>query len=376
MSKYGYAYWMQNQVRGMLVFLSVFIVMMALVSFYIVSFYGLFFSWSSTKIAIVTVFTSLASLSYIIGEILSRRFGFFFLKYISALFLGFICISVAAVSLGYAAGFLVSKPGLLGLLVFISSLGLTLMAIINELRDPVVRRLILKIKNQELKGRSLKVVQLSDIHLNGIKPLWRTKRLVKQVNQLNPDVIVITGDLIDTKKQYIQAHIDALKELKAAYKFAVSGNHDFYATYSEYEETLCDMGFVNLDHNFLEINEDYLKEPVVFIGLPDEMHPQNSLEFLNKILSQNQREKPVVVLRHQPEEFEESTYLGVNLQLSGHTHNGQLPPFNLLVKLRYKYVYGLHRYKNSYIYTSKGTSTWGPPMRLFSPSELIYFELE
>ena len=97
---------------------------------------------------------------------------------------------------------------------------------------------------------------------------------------------------------------------------------------------------------------------------------------LNSALKNVDFTKPVILLSHQPDIFDEAAKLGVDLQLSGHTHAGQIPPMDLIVMLAFKYPYGLYRKNGSYLYTTSGTGIWGPPMRLFSRCEIVKIVLE
>jgi predicted MPP superfamily phosphohydrolase len=210
------------------------------------------------------------------------------------------------------------------------------------------------------------LVHLTDIHLTQrTSPQW-LQHIVDQTNALHPDIIAFTGDLMDCQPSDIPHLIAILKQLKANHgKVAVSGNHDVMMGLNTYYHVCSELGFTVVDHAEITLHGLH------FIGTPDEMtgHHTHVPEALPSDL-------PVILLKHRPTGFKKAVKKGVHLQLSGHAHKGQLPPWGLLVKLRYnKYAYGLHFYKKGVIFTSRGTGGWGPPMRLFKQSEIVTISL-
>ena len=154
----------------------------------------------------------------------------------------------------------------------------------------------------------------------------------------------------------ITEKINLLSQLKAKHgKFAVSGNHDFITGIEMFHKVCDALGFRVLDHEFA--NECGL----TFVGVPDEMaasfgEKAPDIAFIKTITTDG----PIVFLKHRPTLFRRAASFGASLQLSGLSHNGQLPPWGLVVALRYsKYAHGLHRFKDSFIYTSSGTGVWG-----------------
>ena len=212
------------------------------------------------------------------------------------------------------------------------------------------------------------VVQLSDIHLSHHTRLSWVQNVVKMTQDLNPDFILFTGDFIDVDPSLIPDHIQTLSTLTARYgKFAVSGNHDFMTGISKFNALCEHLGFTVLDNASAQL------EGITFVGVPDEMAKRSGVPGPNfDLLKKHAGDSPVIFLKHRPTRFKEAVLCGANLQLSGHSHRGQLPPWGILVRLRYqKYAYGLHAYKTGHIYTSCGTGVWGPPMRLFGRAEIV-----
>ncbi len=221
-------------------------------------------------------------------------------------------------------------------------------------------------------NESVKIVHLTDIHLTQHTHKSWVQDVVDQTNSLNPDIILFTGDLIDCDPHYIPELTGILKHLKAKHgKFAVSGNHDFMTGIGLFNDLCKQLGFTVLDYQSVTCCG------IQFIGQPDEMAPGFGFSIPKLSDIHLSKTEPVIFLKHRPTDFEKAVKLGVHLQLSGHSHKGQLPPWGSLVKLRYKkYAYGLHHYKNGVIYTSRGTGVWGPPMRLFRQSEIVEIVLK
>ncbi|NBV42744.1 hypothetical protein EBR96_08265, partial [bacterium] len=186
--------------------------------------------------------------------------------------------------------------------------------------------------------------------------------------------VVITGDLLDAPPIKLRAYIPILQQLRPpGGVFVVSGNHDFYSGPFEFQAYIRQAGFQLVDNDIVTV------DGIQIAGLPDETagqfgYPIDTLETLLQRLSP---ELPAILLRHQPVEIEKAADHGaIILKLSGHTHNGQMVPWNWVVRIRYgKFTYGLNKVKDMFAYTTNGTSTWGPPFRLFKPCEIVAFEL-
>lgn len=220
----------------------------------------------------------------------------------------------------------------------------------------------------------LKVVQLSDLHINRTTPVSRIERLVTRVNEMKPDVVVITGDLVDELPEPIENQMQALSRLKAKYgTFVVFGNHDFYSGMLPWLKRFSELKLMPLFNNGVALdNKIYLA------GIPDKSIERMSQHIkidLPKALSGNKDGLYTILLSHTPN-FSEQPVSGFDLQLSGHTHGGQIFPFHLLVKAANKYLAGLYPEDGYKVYVSRGTGYWGPPVRLLAPSEITVFELK
>ena len=237
----------------------------------------------------------------------------------------------------------------------------------------------IKIKN--LKN-SYKIVQLSDIHIGGLIDQKFIEELVFDVNKLNADVIVITGDLVDTKIQYAKEALNELRNLKSKYgTYFIVGNHEYFHEIHKIINYVNSLGIKTLENENVYIGEKdsgfYLAGVYDVIGFRSNYFEPN----IEKALK-NTNEKPTILLAHQPlfmkylDEYLEKNFNNVDLVLSGHTHGGQIFPFNYLVKLQQPYIKGLNKHnENTQVYVNKGTGFWGPPMRLGASSEISILSL-
>lgn len=213
------------------------------------------------------------------------------------------------------------------------------------------------------------IAQLTDIHIGPIINRSYIEDIVRETNALNPDLIVITGDLVDGSVDELRAHAAPLAELSAPDGvWFVTGNHEYYSGADPWIAHLQTLGIPTLRNERVDIRGLF-----ELAGVDDAkslgMAPGHGPD-LDKALAGRDVAKPVVLLAHQPIAFPEAARAGVDLQLSGHVHGGQIVPFNWLVKLEQPYLDGLHREGASQLYVSPGTGFWGPPMRIGTTSEI------
>jgi len=244
-------------------------------------------------------------------------------------------------------------------------------SIFNGLRLPVVKEIHLAMVKLPGKLNGFTIVQLSDLHLGGVaKPKW-LEQVVKKINGLHPHLVVITGDLLEgygwqgNGKHYAQA----LKKLKSIHGvYAVSGNHDVYEGGKNFTSITKEAGIKLLNNRTVTVAGG-----IQLAGVCDpygKSHHRPGPD-IDKALKNIDPSLPVIFLSHRPEYFRVASQYGIDLQLSGHTHAGQITPIDLLVSLLYQHPYGLYQEGDSYIYTSCGTSVMGVPMRLFSRNEIV-----
>jgi predicted MPP superfamily phosphohydrolase len=223
-----------------------------------------------------------------------------------------------------------------------------------------------------LKG--YRIVQITDVHVGPTLGRDFLEEVVRKVNSLEPDLVAITGDLVDGTVGQLQDQTAPLRDLRAKDGvFFVTGNHEYYT--GDVDEWLAWLKGIGIQP--LRNEKVLIRDGFELAGSDDySAHGGDHRQDIPKALQGRNPEKPVVLMAHQPRSFEEAASLGVDLQLSGHTHGGQIYPFNYVVALFQPYLRGLYQKGPSQIYVSCGTGTWGPPMRLGTPAEITEIELD
>lgn len=216
------------------------------------------------------------------------------------------------------------------------------------------------------------IVQITDVHIGPTLGRSFIEELVTKINALAPDVVAITGDLVDGSVEEIGEAVRPLGQLRARHGvYFVTGNHEYYAGAVPWVEFLNSIGVRVLRNERVRIGtteasydlagvDDYSSQGLAPGHGPD----------LAQALAGRDPSRELVLLAHQPRAIGEAANLGVGLQISGHTHGGQIWPWRYLVYLQQPFVSGLAREKDTWIYVSCGTGYWGPPMRLGAPAEI------
>lgn len=247
----------------------------------------------------------------------------------------------------------------------------------SALAGPTLLRVRVPLPRLPKKLAGLRIVQLSDVHVGPTLDGEFVADLVRRTNELEPDIVAITGDLVDDSVAALRRAVAPLRELKARYGvFFVTGNHEYYVGVDPWLDELRRLGVRVLRNERVRVGDG--EESVDVAGIDDwsahEFGPGHGADLAGALAGRD-TSVPVVLLAHQPRAIHEAASRGVDLQLSGHTHGGQIWPFGYLVKLTQPYIDGLHRHGDSVIYVSRGTGYWGPPMRLGGPSEITLLEL-
>ncbi len=241
----------------------------------------------------------------------------------------------------------------------------------NQASNPKV--LFYKVASPKIQAGEarIRVAQISDLHLGINSRMESLKNLVLRLKDLRPDIIVSTGDLVDGYVDPIGLKVQMLAELKPRWgKFAVPGNHEYIASYESTLKVHESMGFQMLRDEALKV-----KDMINLVGVDDPHNgppPNSEAELLRSV----QNGRFTFLLKHRPDLGPESEGL-FDLQLSGHTHGGQIFPYSYLVSLVYTRMAGIHSLaKGGVIYTSRGTGTWGPPFRVLAQPEIAVFDLQ
>lgn len=225
----------------------------------------------------------------------------------------------------------------------------------------------------------LTIVQVSDLHLGPTAGQPQMRRVVDMVNGLRPDVVAITGDLVDGSVPELRPAVAELSRLRSRWgTFFVTGNHEYYSGVEPWLAELRRLGVTVLRNERVPVGD---RAPggasIDLAGIDDwrsrGLAPGHGPD-LARALAGRDPARSLVLLAHQPHGVAEATRAGVELQLSGHTHGGQIFPFSLLVGVAYTYARGLYRHQEAgawaHIYVNRGTGYWGPPMRVLSPPEI------
>ncbi|MBW1788414.1 MAG: metallophosphoesterase [Deltaproteobacteria bacterium] len=240
-----------------------------------------------------------------------------------------------------------------------------------------IRTEIITIETEKLPRRlpSLRVVQISDVHLSAISGRELAEKIAECITRLKPDLLLSTGDLVDRGLIDPGRTADLFRALDAPYgKYAVTGNHEFYAGLKEALSFTRDAGFRVLRNEAVTV-----AGAINLVGVDDptaRRYGMTAFPLEEDILKSIPGENLTLLLKHQPRVNKKS--LGkFDLQLSGHTHGGQIFPFKLIVMLAFPYHQGFYELPGkSSLYVSRGTGTWGPPMRFLSPPEVTLIEFQ
>jgi predicted MPP superfamily phosphohydrolase len=221
------------------------------------------------------------------------------------------------------------------------------------------------------------IVQLSDLHLSNLIGRHFVDDVVRRANALKPDLVVITGDLVDGSVPQLGGTAAGLMNLQSRYgTFFVTGNHDYYSGDRAWCEALTRMGIHVLRNRFTTIGAE--DSGFDLVGVDDwgaAGRYRKAGYDLDKALMGRDPDRPAVLLAHQPANFTVAAERGLGLQLSGHTHGGQFFPVTALVSLRYPRYAGRYTHGEGTLYVSRGTGFWGPPLRLGSPPEIVKITL-
>lgn len=256
------------------------------------------------------------------------------------------------------------------LAVVVVSALLMVWGFIEAKRLPRIRRITVPMPRLPAALHGLRIVQLSDIHYGPVDRTRWSERVVAAVNALDADIVCITGDIADGRVSERRKQAASLANVRARLaRVYAPGNHEHYSHADEWLNHLHELGWEPLRNRHVIVRRN--GAALVVAGVEDVSATQDEAADLEAALAGADNNEPVMLLAHQPRQVKTAAARGIDLQLAGHTHGGQIWPFNLLVRLDQPSVQGLSRHgKRTWLYTSRGTGYWGPPLRIFAPSEI------
>lgn len=212
----------------------------------------------------------------------------------------------------------------------------------------------------------LRVVQVSDIHVGPTIGRAFIEAMVERINALDPDLVVITGDLVDGTVARLGEHTAPLGDIRSRLgTYFCTGNHEYYSGVEPWCAELRRLGITVLRNE--RVTLEHAGRAFDLIGVDDWRGDYD----IERAVAGRDESRPSILLSHQPKAIDHAAERGIDLVLSGHTHGGQLWPFKFVVQLIQPYVKGLHRHtERTWIYVHPGTGYWGPPMRLAVPAEI------
>lgn len=254
----------------------------------------------------------------------------------------------------------------------------TLVGLFNARRRAKVITIDVPIDDLPPQLDGFTIVQISDIHVGPTIKHRYVDAIVDAVNRLKPDLIAVTGDVVDGSVPQLTRHTQPLSRLSARHgAFLVTGNHEYYAGADAWIDEFRRLGLNVLLNEHVVVNHDGAR--AVIAGVTDysagHHDPSHRSDPAAAIAGAPGDVLIKVLLAHQPRSAEAAAAAGFTLQLSGHTHGGQIFPWNFFVRLQQPFTAGLARLNGLWVYTSRGTGYWGPPKRLGAPSEITRVRL-
>jgi predicted MPP superfamily phosphohydrolase len=320
--------------------------------------------WSSYVVARILDARGLQSVSWPIEYLAANWLGLLFLLFWALL-------AVDVLTLG---GWLFREqaPTIRGWGVAVAGV-LSVVALIQAIRPPIVTDYEVQLAGLPRERDGTVLLELSDLHLGNLLGRRWLGSLISRVNQMKPDIVVIAGDLVDGNVGRVEPLRKVLKELHAPLGvWAVTGNHEYYAGLERSVRLFEDAGF-----RVLRDRHEQAAPGLILAGV-DDLTARGQFGAQNHAIEKAMANRPTgatILLSHSPWQAEKAAAAGTGLMLSGHTHNGQVWPFNYLVRIRYPLLAGRYQVNGMTAIVCRGTGTWGPRMRLWRPSEMVRVKL-
>ncbi|MFI6015413.1 metallophosphoesterase [Streptomyces sp. NPDC051243] len=239
------------------------------------------------------------------------------------------------------------------------------------LRGPKVKRVTVPLAKLPRAAHGYRIAVVSDVHLGPVLGRGFAQKVVDTINGTQPDLIAVVGDLVDGSVKDLGPAAAPLARLRARQgAFFVTGNHEYFSGAEQWVEEVRRLGLRPLENARTELPHFDLAGVNDVAGESEGQGPDFA-----KALGDRDRARACVLLAHQPVQIHDAVDHGVDLQLSGHTHGGQLWPGNLIADLANPTLAGLERYGDTQLYVSRGAGAWGPPTRVGAPSDITVIEL-
>ncbi|WP_326770152.1 metallophosphoesterase [Streptomyces sp. NBC_01591] len=239
------------------------------------------------------------------------------------------------------------------------------------LRGPRVKRITVPLAKLPRSAHGFRIAVVSDIHLGPILGRAHTQRIVDTINRTQPDLVAVVGDLVDGTVADLGPAAEPLARLSSRQgNFFVTGNHEYYSGAAQWVDQIRELGLHPLENARVEIGGFDLAGVNDIAGESEGQGPD-----FGRALGDRDRTRAAVLLAHQPVVVHDAVAHGVDLQLSGHTHGGQLWPGNFIADLANPTGAGLDRYGDTQLYVSRGAGAWGPPVRVGAQSDITVVEL-
>jgi predicted MPP superfamily phosphohydrolase len=255
--------------------------------------------------------------------------------------------------------------------------GLTGYGIYEARRRPAILNVSVPVRDLPDSLRGFRIVQITDIHAGLTVTRSFVETIVEMANEQNGDIVAFTGDLVDGTVAQLREHVAPMKDLQARYgRYYITGNHEYYSGALPWIEEARRLGFDVLlnEHRIIRHGNGTLLIAGVTDTSAGAFIPAHRSD-PHRAIAGAPNADVKILLAHQPRSLYESSKAGFHLQISGHTHGGQFFPWNLLASVGQPFIRGLHRYGDTWIYVSKGTGYWGPPIRLAARSEITVITL-
>ena len=268
---------------------------------------------------------------------------------------------------------------LIGRVAVIAVIGMALLlcgyAMYRAARPARIVHAAVPVKNIRPELRSLKIALVADFHAGVLVGSKQVQRMAKQVMELKPDVILVPGDILDHPPDRIRKLSQAFRELRAPFGvYGTTGNHEYYINVNKAIALIEESGIRMLNNETVT-----LPQGLMIAGIADRTAIQFRLPRpkVSEFVAEHKNDLPMILLNHTPmgEEAQAAGRAGADLVVSGHTHGGQIWPFSFMTRLAFTFHHGIYKLDSGHIITTCGIGSWGPPMRLGAPPEIVLIRL-